>query len=132
VKVNADTNVLVRALVEDDKTQAARAKALLSSADEIVITLPTLCELVWTLTRSYRIAREEVADAIRDLVNSQTVVVDRRAVEAGLALFEAGEDFADGVVAHEGERLGANVFVSFDKRAVTKLKARGVATRLLA
>jgi len=40
--------------------------------------------------------------------------VNRPAAEAGLALLEAGGDFADGVIAHEGRWLGAEAFVSFD------------------
>ena len=42
-----------------------------------------------------------------------------------------GGDFAGGVVAHEGARLGAETFVSFDKSAVALLEAQGVAARLL-
>ena len=35
--------------------------------------------------------------------------VDRPAVDAGLALFKAGGDFADGVIAFEGHRLGGSI-----------------------
>jgi predicted nucleic-acid-binding protein len=53
------------------------------------------------------------------------------AVQAGLKVFEAGGDFADGVIAYEGIWLGAETFVSFDKKAVKQLSKQGVATRLL-
>jgi len=65
------------------------------------------------------------------LVDSATVRVDRRAVEAGLAVFEAGGDFAAGVIAFEGRRLGGSVFASFDRRAVELIAATGAQTRLL-
>jgi predicted nucleic-acid-binding protein len=42
--------------------------------------------------------------------------VNRPAAEAGLALLDAGGDFADGVIAYEGSWLGADAFVSFDKK----------------
>ena len=58
-------------------------------------------------------------------------MVNRRAVEAGLALLDAGGDFADGVIAYEGNWLGAEVFVSFDKKAVKLLAAQDEAARLL-
>ena len=58
--------------------------------------------------------------------------MNRPAVEAGLALLEAGGDFADGVIAYEGNWLGAEVFVSFDKKAVELLQAQGQSSRLLA
>jgi predicted nucleic-acid-binding protein len=56
---------------------------------------------------------------------------DRAAVEAGLASLRAGGDFADGVIAHEGRRMGADVFVSFDRRAVALLKGLDEPAHLL-
>ena len=47
-------------------------------------------------------------------------------VEAGLAMLDAGGDFADGVIAYEGRWLGAETFVSFDKKAVEMLTSAGV------
>ena len=69
--------------------------------------------------------------AIRRLVDSAAVPVDRPAVDAGLAVFEAGGDFADGVIAFEGRRLGGQVFASFDRKAVELIAATGAETRLL-
>jgi predicted nucleic-acid-binding protein len=42
-----------------------------------------------------------------------------------LALLDAGGDFADGVIAYEGSWLGADSFVSFDKKAVKLMEAQG-------
>jgi predicted nucleic-acid-binding protein len=52
-------------------------------------------------------------------------------VEAGLAQLEAGGDFADGAIAHEGARLSGEEFTSFDRRAVARLQARGFSARRL-
>ena len=46
-------------------------------------------------------------------------------------ILEAGGDFADGVIAFEGEWLGGDVFVSFDKKAVALLEKQGISARLL-
>jgi predicted nucleic-acid-binding protein len=46
-------------------------------------------------------------------------------------MLDAGGDFADGVIAYEGSWLGADIFVSFDKKAVKLLEMRGEAARLL-
>lgn len=43
---------------------------------------------------------------------------------------EAGGDFADGVIAHAGHWLGADTFVSFDKKAVKLIQAGGGLARL--
>jgi predicted nucleic-acid-binding protein len=48
-----------------------------------------------------------------------------------LEVLEAGGDFADGIIAHEGAWLGAQEFVSFDKQAVKLLKAQGKRARIL-
>lgn len=58
-------------------------------------------------------------------------MTNRPAVEAGLALLEAGGDFADGVMAYEGTWLGGETFISFDKQAVELLAGQGLATQLL-
>jgi predicted nucleic-acid-binding protein len=64
-------------------------------------------------------------------MNSGNVVANRPAVEAGLALLDEGGDFADGIIAYEGRWLGAEMFVSFDKKAVKLMKAQGETVRLL-
>lgn len=131
MRITADTNVLVRAITEDDGPQSAIAQAELANPDGVALTAPTLCELVWVLSRGYKTPRLQVAQIIRRLINAQNVTVDRLAAEAGLAQLDAGGDFADGVIAHEGEWLGAGVFVSFDKAAVNLLQARGRPARSL-
>lgn len=132
MKIVADTNVLVRALVGDDESQSKLAQAELAKAEVVALALPALCELVWVLAQGYKIPAPEIADALRRLMDSQNVVADRRAAEFGLALLEAGGDFADGVIAYEGRWLGADAFVSFDKKAVKLLQAQGEQARLLA
>jgi predicted nucleic-acid-binding protein len=131
MKITADTNVLVRALVEDDERQSRIAQAELAKADMVAIPLPVLCELVWVLSQGYRVPSLEIAEAIRRLANSANVAVDRPAMEAGLAQLDAGGDFANGVIAYEGRWLGAETFVSFDRKAVRLLTERGEPGRLL-
>lgn len=131
MRITADTNLLVRALTEDDPRQAAIARKTLEEAALVAVTLPALCELVWVLSQGYGVATADIAGAIRLLLDSDNIAVDRPAAEAGLALLAAGGDFADAVIAHEGRWLGADTFVSFDRKAAKLLQARGEAVRLL-
>ena len=131
MKVTADTNVLIRAAVQDDLHQARRAAKILAEADLVAVPVPVLCEFVWVLRRGYRKSATDVSDAIRRLMRSPNVVMNRTAVEAGLSALDVGGDFADGVIAHEGEWLGAEEFVSFDSKAVSLLQAQGSRARLL-
>ena len=123
MKITADTNVLVRALTEDHAEQSKAAQSALSRADIVALPIPALCELVWVL-QSYKIPSSDIAEAIRGLLNGANIVVNRSAAEAGLAMLDAGGDFADGVIAYEGNWLGADTFVSFDKKAVKLMEAK--------
>jgi predicted nucleic-acid-binding protein len=129
LRIIADTNLLVRALVADDPGQAARAQAELTAAERIALSSVALCELAWVLAARYNRSATEIGAAIRGLIDAENVAVDRAAAEAGLAMLAAGADFADGVIAHEGAWLGGETFVSFDRRAVSRVNAMGRAAR---
>jgi predicted nucleic-acid-binding protein len=131
MKITADTNVLARAILQDDAAQCRKARELLREATLIAVSLPSLCELVWILRHGAKLPKEDVATAVRALFDARNVAMDRPAVEAGLALLEAGGDFADGIIAHEGKWLGGEMFVSFDKRAVSLLSQQGEEAQLL-
>jgi predicted nucleic-acid-binding protein len=131
MKLAVDTNVLVRAVVQDDLAQARVAAKILTEAELIAIALPCLCEFVWVLLRVYSLQPADAAKAVRALVAATNVEVNRPAVEAGLLVLDAGGDFADGVIAYEGKWLGGETFVSFDKKAVALLTTQGHVTRLL-
>jgi predicted nucleic-acid-binding protein len=131
MKITADTNVLVRALTGDDKLQSRLAQALLARVQVVALAVPALCELVWVLSQGYKIPSSEIAGAIRRMIDAENVATNRPAVEAGLAILDAGGDFADGIIAYEGRWLGANTFVSFDKKAVKLLQEQNVSARLL-
>ena len=131
MKITADTNVLIRAAVQDEPHQARQAAKVLQEADLVAVPIPALCEFVWVLRRGYKKSVSEVSDAIHKLMKSAHVVMNRPAVEAGLAVLGAGGDFADGAIAYEGDWLGAEEFVSFDAEAVSILKSQGTRARLL-
>ena len=129
MRVAVDTNVLVRAVVRDDVAQAKVAAKVLTDAELIAVALPCLCEFVWVLLRVYAFQATDAAAAIRALMATANVAMNRPAVESGLLALEAGGEFADGVIAYEGSWLRGDTFVSFDKRAIALLKADGQSTR---
>jgi predicted nucleic-acid-binding protein len=131
MKITADTNVLVRTMTGDNALQSNAAQKELNNADVAALATPALCELVWVLSQGYKIPAAEIAAAIRRLIDSANVVVDRPTVEASLAVLEAGGDLADGVIAHQGNRLGAEAFVTFDKKAASLLGQQDVPVRRL-
>ena len=131
MKITADANILVRALVRDDAAQARIAFRILREAELIAVPLSCLCELVWVLRRVYRFQRTEIVRALETLLEAGNLALNRAAADAGLAALRGGGDFADGVIAWDGAWLGGESFVSFDKKAVTVLKKQGIAAHLL-
>lgn len=131
MKVTVDTNVLVRLATRDDVAQADTARKTLRKATLIAVPTIAVCEMVWVLLRGYRYSAEQVAHAVRALLSIDVVVCDTPALHAGLALLDAGGDFADGALAFEGARLGGTQFLSFDQNAVKLLKAQGRTAKLI-
>ena len=131
MKITADTNVLLRAAVQDDLHQARRAAKVLQEADLVAVPIPVLCEFVWVLRRGYKKSVSDISDAIHRLMSGVNVVMNRPAVEVGLSVLDAGGDFADGIIAYEGDWLGAEEFVSFDSKAISVLQSQGRRARLL-
>ena len=126
MKITADTNLLVRAVVQDDPQQTSAALALLDRATVIAVPVPALCEFAWVLRRTYGFGVDETAEAIEAITHVDAVSTDRPAVELGLRVLRGGGDFADGVIAYQGNRLGGAVFASFDRGAVARLSKNGL------
>jgi predicted nucleic-acid-binding protein len=125
MKVTLDTNILVRAFTNDDPEQATLARAVLDNATLAVIPIPVLCEFSWVLSRSFKIPPAQIAEVIGQIVDSETILTDIPAVEAGLEMLRNGGHFADGAIAAQGLALGGTVFTSFDKQAVDLWRERG-------
>ena len=132
MKITVDTNILVRSAVRDDEKQARIADRILGDAEIVALTVPCLCEFVWVLSQVYKFRRDDIAAALDLLLDAENVVVNRLAVDAGLNVLKAGGDFADALIAYEGEWLGGDTFVSFDKQAVALLASQGRAASLAA
>jgi predicted nucleic-acid-binding protein len=131
VRITVDANLLLRLVLQDDLEQADLAATELNKAEVAIIPIVALCEFVWVLRRRYGFERAEIAAKLIDLSVIATVQCDRPALQAGLDLMAIGGDFADGVIAHLGEREGAQTFVTFDRDAVRRLKALNRSVRLV-
>jgi predicted nucleic-acid-binding protein len=131
MNITVDTNILVRAVVRDDEKQARSASKILKEAELIAVSLPCLCEFVWVLRRVYNFGQQDISSALEALLNASNVAVNRPAVDVGLAVLNEGGDFADGLIAYEGNWLGGETFVSFDKKAVSLIVKQGQQAKLL-
>jgi predicted nucleic-acid-binding protein len=119
-----DTNVLVRALVNDNPVQSARAVALLAEHD-IFIPVTVVLELEWVLRSRYAFAPKVVARAIEKIAALGNVVLgERAAVLAAAGRAAQGWDFADAL--HHALSQGCENFSTLDADLV-KRAARATA-----
>lgn len=131
MRLTADTNVLIRAAIGDDPDQALLAADALRKAEVVAVPLPALCEFVWVLMRGYRMSADDIALALEQLLSAPNVAYDEQAAEKGLEFLRRGGDFADGVIAFSGLRLGAREFVTLDRKAAGLATEIGLSARLL-
>ncbi|MBS0570599.1 MAG: PIN domain-containing protein [Proteobacteria bacterium] len=114
-----DTNVLLRALVDDDKavTQCAAARRLVAAAGVVAICAAVFLETVWTLSRSFGFSRKEVVRVASMLLRHPKYrIQDSDLFAAALARFADGNiDFADAVALEQAVR-GNAVLHTFDRK----------------
>lgn len=107
-----DTNVLVRALVQDDPAQGRRAQAYLSD-HPVYVPVTVMLELEWVLRSRYGFAPKAIADAMEKLAILENAVVgEQAAVVAAARKMRQGWDFADAL--HHALAAGCDDFATFD------------------
>jgi predicted nucleic-acid-binding protein len=107
-----DTNVLVRALVQDDAGQGRRAQACLS-AQPVYVPVTVILELEWVLRSRYGYSPKAIADAMEKLaILENTIVGEQAAVIAAARKLRQGWDFADAL--HHALAAGCDDFATFD------------------
>lgn len=117
--IGIDTNILVRAFLEDDETQTIEAKSFLSRAtqgNKLFISSYAVLEFAWVLkTKNY--TRKEIYEAIVTLIDSTGVTIGQREVVlAALEKYIKGKaDFGDYMILAEGEINKTYKLKTFDK-----------------
>jgi len=118
-----DTNVLVRFLVSDDEKQARAVYRMFSRAeqnrDSFHIPALVLLETIWVLESAYDIGREELLDAVDDLLlmpilefESQSTV--RRFIRTAR---DSKIDLSDLLIACSAHSASCEKVVTFDRWA---------------
>ena len=122
--ISIDANVLVRFVVNDDREQALRARALIASQD-IFVPTGVLLETEWVLRRAYKLAGQEIFETLRAFLALPRVFAeDETAARSALDRAEQGMDFADAL--HLSCSTRCEAFASFDRglpRAAAKVGA---------
>lgn len=117
--IGCDTNVLIRALLEDNPGEAKIARQFLektSNEKKLFISSYAILEMTWVLKVKKR-TRQEIYESIMDLLDSPGIVLGQReAIVSALELYVKGKaDFGDYLILAEGECHHAPKMASFDK-----------------
>lgn len=120
--IGLDTNVLVRYIMQDEAKQAAKASKLiegLTAQERGFITLVSVVELVWVLSSSYELARDQIVQALDVILRSKQLVVDQaeQVVRALRAYGSGNADFADCLIERTAMAAGCAKTMTFDVAA---------------
>jgi len=121
--IGLDTNVLVRYIMQDDAKQAKLASELMEAltVDEPgFIPVVAIIELVWVLTSSFALVRNQVVQALEVLLQTKEVQVENaEVVWRAVRLYRASAaDFADCLIERSAAAAGCARTMSFDRGAV--------------
>lgn len=129
--IGLDTNILVRFFVKDEPEQTRLAVNLiytLTPKEQGWVGLAVVLELIWALTRIYRVKRDRLTRILDTLLASRDIVVEQsEIVHESLNLYRRGNtDLPDCLIACSAKAAGCSRTVTFDRRA-----ARDAGMRLL-
>lgn len=114
--VSADTNVIVRLLVGDDKAQLEKAK-LLFAQERIFIATSVVLECEWVLRYAYHFEPTAIANAFQALFGLPNVTLQEPNVIAdAIAWHKQGMDFADAI--HLAASRQCRSLATFDKKFI--------------
>lgn len=120
-----DTNIILRAALDDDPVQSPLAQDLLESLTRDApgfVTMVTLAEVFWIIRRREGFDRPTALALIRGLVESEVLEFDDgEGVVLALEAADDGADFAGALIASTMAQFGVTETVTFDRRAAQRL-----------
>jgi predicted nucleic-acid-binding protein len=118
-----DTNVLVRFLMGDDKSQSKKVYQLFKKTEknkeEFYISILVFLEVVWVIESVYLVKRENLLESLSDLM--QMPILNFEFYES-IQFFISDAlnnnyDLSDLLIAHCSDKHGASPVLTFDKKA---------------
>jgi predicted nucleic-acid-binding protein len=128
--IGLDTNVLIRYFVKDDPKQSRLVSSFINGLSEPAwLGQIVVAELVWALTRTYRMNHDTLVRILDTLLSGSNIVIEQEdTFREALDLFRNSKaDFADCLIAASARAAGCSKTVTFDRIA-----ARDAGMELLA
>lgn len=91
----------------------------LTENDPGFVSVVTMAEIVWVLDRVYGLTDREIADAVEQILQADTLVVqnEQEVFTAMIALRTGAGQFADALIGALNQWAGCKQTLTFDKRA---------------
>jgi predicted nucleic-acid-binding protein len=120
--IGIDSNILLRAIANDDSAQSPLARGFLSSlsaGSRGIVNSVVLAEVSWSLRRRYREPRASVLAVVCQLLDSEAYVIPEReaVIRAVEVCRKSGLEFADALIGELNSIAGARVTLTFDEDA---------------
>lgn len=117
-----DSNVLIRYIIQDDKTQARQAAIVIESLtpdSPAFISCIVLCEVHWVLKTTYKIAKQDRFHALQNILSIAVFEIESLEVcLKALKLYKTGQaDFSDYLIQQLAHQQGYETVITFDKIA---------------
>ena len=122
--LGVDTNVLVRYLTRDDKSQYEKARRLIdrevAKGEPVLVSLLVLLETEWVFRSRYELAKADIVTAFSALLDTADLAFeDEPSVENAVYSWkDSAADFADCMIEARNRRLGCRATATFDGRAL--------------
>jgi predicted nucleic-acid-binding protein len=114
----ADTNVLLRLLLDDDVEQSRTARSLQRIHAPLFVSHVVLAELAWVLASGYHFSRQRLHVLLEMLVDTDGFALqDPNVVQAALAHHRASTaDFSDCLILAIAQSAAAQPLATFDRK----------------
>jgi len=121
--IGLDTNVLVRYLAQDEKTQSAKASQFIETQitndNPGYINHIVLIETVWVLESCYELSKPSIVNVIQQLASTkQLLLQDSEVLLKALRLYSTSNiDYPDALLVLINAHNGCETTITFDKKA---------------
>jgi predicted nucleic-acid-binding protein len=125
--IGLDTNILLRYLAQDDRTQSRRATEIvecyLTEQEQGFVSLVSILEVVWVLRSLFKRSREEIANDIEMLLAADTLEIqnEQEVFYAVVSLRNGIGTFEDALIGSLGACRGCSATLTFDEDAAKRL-----------
>ncbi len=121
-----DSNVLLRYLLADDKTQSKKARELIKRGESVLVTDVVLVETIWTLKgKRYKASKDAIITVVNSLFEEPCIVFEnphvvwaafndyRKAKPVKVAGKNKVADFSDALIVNKARYIARNQSEAF-------------------